>query len=98
MAWLRKVQEREGASTELILVGAPAPYESPATVGTRIGRWLRANASSDENSAGDSAIAIEPAQPAREDPYWPFRRWWSWALMAMMPVEVLARRLRRTFN
>jgi len=98
VAWLRKVQEREGASTEMILVGASAPYESPGTLGTRIGRWLRANASSDENSAGDSAVAIEPAQPAREDPYWPFRHWWSWALMAMMPVEVLARRLRRTFN
>lgn len=98
VAWLRKVQEREGASTEMILVGAAAPYESPGTVGARIGRWLRTHASSDETTAGDSAMAIEPAQPAREDPYWPFRRWWSWALMAMMPVEVLARRLRRTFN
>jgi hypothetical protein len=28
----------------------------------------------------------------REDPYWPFKRWWAWALMSMMPVEVIVRR------
>ena len=98
VAWLRKIQERTGTSTELILVGGADPYESPSSAGSRIGRWLRAHASADEEGAVQASVALEPALPAREDPYWPFRRWWAWALMVMMPVEVLLRRLRRSFN
>ena len=95
LAWLRKLQERSAPPSELIMVGEASPYESPASAGSKIGRWLREHATADEANGLESALAGEEQQPARDDPYWPFRRWWAWALMAMMPVEVLARRLRK---
>ena len=95
VAWLRKLQERSAPPSELIMVGEASPYESAAGAGSKIGRWLREHATADEANGLESALATDEHQPARDDPYWPFRRWWAWALMAMMPVEVLARRLRR---
>ena len=95
VAWLRKLQERSAPPSELIMVGEASPYESAAGAGSKIGRWLREHATADEANGLESALATDEHQPARDDPYWPFRRWWAWALMAMMPVEVLARRLRK---
>jgi hypothetical protein len=89
IAWLRRLEEQTGAS--MVLVGESEPYQSVDLASSRMGRWLREKAgrkSSDQEVAGDLARQA----PLREDPYWPFKHWWSWALMAMLPVEVLLRR------
>ncbi len=94
IAWLRKLRERSRDASDFVLVGAGDPYDGPESASSRIGRWLREHASADQDAGLESAFAGAPPSPSRDDPYWPFRRWWAWALMGMMPVEVLIRRLR----
>lgn len=94
IGWLRKLQERSRNAGEIVLTGSGDPYESPESASARLGRWLRQHASAEEDVGADAAFAGAQPQPSRDDPYWPFRRWWAWALMGMMPVEVLLRRLR----
>jgi len=94
IAWLRKLREKSRDVGDVILVGTGDPYDAPESAAARVGRWLREHASAEEESGFEAAFAGSPPPPSRDDPYWPLRRWWAWALMGMMPVEVLVRRLR----
>ncbi len=90
VAWMRRLEDYSSAKS--VFIGKGEPWLSPEAASSEIGRWIRQKIAPVQQEGKLDVAIVAREQPVREDPYWPFKRWWAWALMSMMPVEVIVRR------